>query len=367
MKKDSITRLRHYYHTIHITYYFFIFLMITASGRGLEPSGFHGGSTLPNNDNNNNNHQRRRPLTSRSSFSWKRSSLVFATVAALCLIQVWMSYNNLTAIFAATRVQHENHVINSINEDTIEYFMNLTKPRAQLTLVHYDPFFLGGYRNQHMRFVSFVNFAVQHSIQQILLPSLRWGVSQGQGINGRRASAPHEYLFDVVYWNKHAEEWGLPRLVRYDPNVLEGIRSRLRNDNSTATTIPCFNTTSNLYSGLNEQLLRNQNTNPRKVNTWEEIGRLEFYSHCKRLPPTSSAKHPINDDKYDDNDVVGDRFTYLIPHGGSKGVGRLVSSVYSMIFPDVHEPYFHNRTHTQLFYCSYSYDKVGRLLYDARR
>ena len=108
MKKDSITRLRHYYHTIHITYYFFIFLMITASGRGLEPSGFHGGSTstLPNNDNNNNNHQRRRPLTSRSSFSWNLSPLVFATVAALCLIQIWMSYNYLTTIFAATNSHH---------------------------------------------------------------------------------------------------------------------------------------------------------------------------------------------------------------------------------------------------------------------
>ena len=134
-------------------------------------------------------------------------------------------------------------------------------------------------------------------------------------------------MFDVVHWNEQAERAGLPRLVRYDASVLEGTRRRnsngtnyLDNNNKTTATVACFNTSSNLYSGLNEQLLRNPDTNIRKVNVWEEIGRLDGYSHCRRLPLSSAGQdHKVSEDG-------DDEFTYLIAHGGSKGVGRLVSS-----------------------------------------
>lgn len=85
----------------------------------------------------------------------------------------------------------------------------------------------------------------------------------------------------VVHWNEHAEKAGLPRLVRYDASVLEGRRNdginvAMGSNNQTRTTsiVACFNTSSNLYAGLDEKLLRNPNTNIRRVNIWDEIGKL---------------------------------------------------------------------------------------------
>eukprot|EP00984_Skeletonema_dohrnii_P023490 scaffold12580_cov89-Skeletonema_dohrnii-CCMP3373.AAC.1 len=222
--------------------------------------------------------------------------------------------SSISAIRSTTdRWQYDN------DRSSIDYFINITTPQPLPTLVHFDPIFLGGYRNQHMRFVAFVNFAVENSIPQLLLPSLRWGVGQGEH-KGR--DAPFDYLFDVAYWNERAERAGLPRLVRYDSSVLEGRRRRRRSgttdmldNNNKSTTIACFNTSSNLYSGLDEGLLRNPNTNIRRVNIWDEIGRLDGYAHCRRLPPSSVGQQEQED--------VGDEFTYLLAHGGMKRGGRL--------------------------------------------
>ena len=202
---------------------------------------------------------------------------------------------------------------------SMDHFINITTPQPLPTLVHYDARFLGGYRNQHMRFVAFVNFAVQNAIPQILLPSLRWGVAQGAE-NGN--DAPFEYLFDVAYWNEGAEREGLPRLVRYDASVLEGFGHTANTTN--ATRVVCFNISSNLYSGLDEQLLRNSNTNLRRVNIWDEIGNLEGYSHCRQ---SLAEQRQQQQQQLLSGDGVG-KFTYLIPHGGLKGVGKLVRSFY---------------------------------------
>ena len=207
---------------------------------------------------------------------------------------------------------------NLIRGSSMDHFINITTPQPLPTLVHYDARFLGGYRNQHMRFVAFVNFAVKNAIPQILLPSLRWGVAQGAE-NGN--DAPFEYLFDVAYWNEGAEREGLPRLVRYDASVLEGFGHTANTTN--ATSVACFNISSNLYSGLDEQLLRNPNTNLRRVNSWDKIGNLEGYSHCRQ----SLAEQRQQQQQQLSGDDV-DKFTYLIPHGGLKGVGRLVRSFY---------------------------------------
>lgn len=311
--------------------------------RGLEPSGYHG-SALNNDELGSGNLGA--PNGSRSSslsLSLKRRiACSFIAIAFLCLVQLgvstmYLSTSTSTSVDSLysrimnlptvqSGVPESDADTNSNTDDTINdmaYFINITTPQPQLTLVHFDPKFLGGYRNQHMRFVAFVNFAVEHSIPQILLPSVRYGVAQGEH-RGRDVS--FEYLFDVVYWNEQAKRAGLPRFVRYDASVLEGTRRRnpngtnLDNNNKTTAAVACFNTSSNLYSGLNELLLRNPNTNIRKVNVWEEIGRLDGYSHCRRLPPSSAGQdHKVSEDG-------DDEFTYLIAHGGSKGVGRLVSS-----------------------------------------
>jgi hypothetical protein len=303
---------------------------------GLEPSGPHESALNENNSDAVNGSSSSR---SRRSSSWKRI-LVCCIIgsASLCLIQLVISNLYLTQTLDAnsSRVLDLPSVESGIQRpddatkdaiNSMEYFINITTPQPLLTLVHFDPKFLGGYRNQHMRFVAFVNFAVENRIPQILLPSIRWGVAQGE-YAGRDVS--FEYLFDVVHWNEHAERAGLPRLVRYDASVLEG-KTRKRsggitdimmdNKNKTRATIACFNTSSNLYSGLDAKLLRDPKTNIRRVNIWDEIGKLDGYSHCRRSPPSTAGQEQQVSEGVDDDNA----FTYLIAHGGSKGVGRLVS------------------------------------------
>ena len=303
--------------------------------RGKELSGFHGSALSDNNDhlNDDNPHPLNRSSRSRWSSSWKRYLACIAIITSLCLIQIGIStiylttmgnanYSQITDLPSVQSEPQQKDDIKNNDRSSIDYFIHVTAPKPLPTLVHFDPIFLGGYRNQHMRFVAFVNFAVQNSIPQLLLPSLRWGVAQGEH---RGRDAPFDYLFDVAYWNERAERVGLPRLVRYDATVLEGRRRRrsgttdMMDNKKKSTTRACFNISSNLYSGLDEGVLRNPNTNIRRVNILDEIGKLDGYAHCRRLPPSS----PIEQQEQED---VGDEFTYLIAHGGSKGAGRLVSS-----------------------------------------
>ena len=198
------------------------------------------------------------------------------------------------------------------NERTID----LTIPKPQTTLAHYDPRFIGGFRNQHMRFVALVNFAVSHNISQILLPSLQWGEVVNPG-----KSIMHEYLFDVPYWNERAEEKGLPRLVRYDPSVLEGVVTTNSSDgNDQYANVPCWNTTSNLYSGLDEQFLRSPMTNLRKVTTWAQMGN-GIYSHCRGELFKKNPNYKPKEGEDANSNIR--RFTRLEPHGGLQGTGRL--------------------------------------------
>mmetsp|Transcript_34293 Transcript_34293/g.63110 ORF Transcript_34293/g.63110 Transcript_34293/m.63110 type:complete len:553 (+) Transcript_34293:40-1698(+) len=200
-----------------------------------------------------------------------------------------------------------------------------TTPKPQPTLVHFDPYFMGGFRNQHMRFVAFVANAVNLNISQILLPSLRWGDPYNKS-----KSIHHELLFDVQYWNSRADSLGLPFLVNYDPNVLEGIIPNTGGNESATTVVPCWNETSGLYSGVDEALLRNPGTNLRKIHTWGMIGQGEIYSHCRRTPWTDendpikieeAARQDDNSTNSTSNKVY--RFTHLTPHGGLISSGRL--------------------------------------------
>ena len=109
-------------------------------------------------------------------------------------------------------------------------------------------------------------------------------------------------------------------MVRYDASVLEGFGHTANTTN--ATRVACFNISSNLYAGLDEQLLRNPNTNLRRVNIWDEIGNLEGYSHCRQ------SLVELRQQQQQQQQLSGDKFTYLIPHGGLKGVGKLVRSFY---------------------------------------
>ncbi|KAL7550288.1 hypothetical protein ACHAWF_013531 [Thalassiosira exigua] len=195
-----------------------------------------------------------------------------------------------------------------------------TAPRPKPTLVHFDPYFMGGFRNQHMRFVALVAFARKHNITQILLPSLRWIDPYN-----KPKSIHHELLFDVPHWNSNAERLGLPTLVRYDPNVLEGSFASGRSGSSSV--VPCWNDTSSLYSGMNESFFRHPTTMIRKVTTWNMIGQGDKkYSHCRRTPGKDGENNPekIQESSRSGNSTGREhRFTHLIPHGGLISSGRL--------------------------------------------
>eukprot|EP01082_Thalassiosira_pseudonana_P007036 g15044.t1 g15044 contig21:434327-435949(-) len=199
--------------------------------------------------------------------------------------------------------------IRGINTSNVDA---LTTPKPIPTLVHSDPHFLGGFRNQHMRFVAFVNYAVQNNINQILLPSLRWGDAHSKGKSMR-----HEYLFDVQYWNERAISKGLPLLVRYDANVLEG---KSMSGNGTQQyeehhVFPCWNATSGLYSGFDESILRSDKINMRRIDTLSEIG--------KDNPTLFHCRGELSSDAESNHSTIIRSFMHLVPYGGGTGAGRL--------------------------------------------
>eukprot|EP00956_Cyclotella_meneghiniana_P026044 scaffold55506_cov76-Cyclotella_meneghiniana.AAC.1 len=177
------------------------------------------------------------------------------------------------------------------NDNILESLHISTQPQPVPTLVLLDPYFIGGFRNQHMRFVTFVDYATKFNISQILLPSIHWGDAYFRG-----KSIGHEYLFDVLYWNDRAEEKGLPRLVRYDAIILEPGGS-------------CFNVTSELWNGLDEEFLRSNTTYMRRIDLNAQI-RDNPLSHCRGNGKNNS--------------------TYLIPLGAGKGAGLFWNKYFSL-------------------------------------
>ena len=232
-----------------------------------------------------------------------------------------LSYSN-TLDFADGIPHHDAPYLTATSARTT------TAPDPVPTLVHADPYFMGGFRNQHMRFVAFVAYAVDRNISQILLPSLRW-LAHYNSPNSIR----HELLFDVRYWNARAADLGLPVLVDYDPDVLEGM-SQMQNESDRAgeslarvvETIPCWNISSSLFSGLDEAVLRHPKTNIRRAEVMENIGlggENGIYAHCRCGLEDAAARYNCTGRGYG-------RFTRLIPHGGLRGNGRLWNDYMSL-------------------------------------
>ena len=80
----------------------------------------------------------------------------------------------------------------------------------------YPPGLPGGYRNQGMRFISFVVYAKRQNMTQLLLNSLLWS-TQVENIEGRIDwfPIPFEWVFDVDHWNTFAPKQ-VPLLLRDD-------------------------------------------------------------------------------------------------------------------------------------------------------
>eukprot|EP00956_Cyclotella_meneghiniana_P036591 scaffold127648_cov59-Cyclotella_meneghiniana.AAC.1 len=89
----------------------------------------------------------------------------------------------------------------TISSDYNNNIIKSTQPQPVPTLVLLDPHFLGGFRNQHMRFVAFVDYANTFNISQILLPLMCT-----TGMLGRKRRV-YPSWFDTMrpYWNRMAE------------------------------------------------------------------------------------------------------------------------------------------------------------------
>eukprot|EP00804_Cyclotella_cryptica_P005069 CCRYP_011507-RB/>CCRYP_011507-RB protein AED:0.01 eAED:0.01 QI:94/-1/1/1/-1/1/1/75/501 len=228
-------------------------------------------------------------------------------IVAIALVLTFITGNlniGLITSYDAYNAYHFHDGVYQVNNLGKNPFDSLSTPKPLPTLVLTDPHFLGGFRNQHMRFVAFVDHAIKQNISQILLPSLRWGDAYNRG-----KSIPHEYLFDVKYWNARAKEKGLPFLVRYDVEVLEG----------STQSQPCFNSTSGLYHGLDEEFLRHNETNLRKIDTLAEI-RKSGLIHCRGGPSSEAIGNSSNPFPV----------TNLVPIGAGKGAGKFWNDYYKL-------------------------------------
>ena len=84
------------------------------------------------------------------------------------------------------------------------------------------PGIIGGYRNQFIRFISFLKYAQIHNIPNILLPSLLWSTTHRAANNEMNFfPIPMQSLFDIDYWNtfvvavQDTNNYTLPLLVEF--------------------------------------------------------------------------------------------------------------------------------------------------------
>ena len=227
------------------------------------------------------------PRQQMSPRSYPRVIPRFRRITVAIMVIVFFIFQNDVGLMS-TQIQFYNRFD---TENTLPY---VPEPLPLPTLTLLDPYFLGGFRNQHMRFVAFINYAVELNISQVLLPSIRWGDSLNRG-----KSLQHEYLFDVKYWNERASEKELPTLVTYDANILEPAGN-------------CFNTTSGLWNGLDEEYLRHNETLLRQFDANEAIKQSKLI-HCRGEFVNSN-----------------NATTHLVPIGGGRGSGKFWNGYYKL-------------------------------------
>lgn len=72
---------------------------------------------------------------------------------------------------------------------------------------------MGGYRNQVIRLLSLVVYALKQNVTSILLPSMQWSTRVDDQISS--GPIPMDLLMDIDYWNSFHPK--LPRFVDYNP------------------------------------------------------------------------------------------------------------------------------------------------------
>lgn len=209
------------------------------------------------------------------------------------------------------------------------------------TLALVDPIFMGGFRNQHMRFVALADHARKRNIPSLLLPSLQWGNNaiQMKDKQKQRKSVsvvtrvPHSYLFDVDHWNQLAWEWkeerarrageepenhGFEFQTRSTPKTLEGAVSTFDSPPMLPFLVPY---------------------NPRLHSDWDNINQI-----FQDLAPEKVLDPKFNPRRMDLMELtVGNSMPFAF--GSGKGAGRLWNEYYqTLIKEEILDPAFDGST-----------------------
>jgi hypothetical protein len=145
-----------------------------------------------------------------------------------CLLGMWMGTS-----LAATVIQEEDSISFRLHLENRPFFLahnvknksvRTKQPPPQPPLrksttlaLLYPPGLVGGYRNQVIRFFALVEYALQHNISQLYLPSLLWSTQvnshdDNNGTASRRRQwdpVPMDWIFDIGHWNSIANATGL--------------------------------------------------------------------------------------------------------------------------------------------------------------
>lgn len=128
--------------------------------------------------------------------------LSLAGIAASCCI---LSAVVLFSKPESTRIQEPLPMVRSVPQPQND---------GKLVALIYPPGIMGGYRNQCIRLLSLVVYALQNEIPSILLPSMQWSTRVDDQVSS--GPIPMDLLFDIDYWNTFYPK--LPRFVDYQPN-----------------------------------------------------------------------------------------------------------------------------------------------------
>jgi hypothetical protein len=206
---------------------------------------------------------------------------------------------------------------------------NSTTTTTTTTLVLlYPPGLMGGYRNQVIRFVSLVQYALDHHIHQLLQNSLLWATQvrlDDVSSNHQQHEEvfwypiPMDLLFDLDHWNTFAPQQ-LPRIVKWEPNNTTTISSDCWqwNNNGTTTTTTTIHM-NHRVSRLTQHVL-NQGMLPSMVNLSHHLllrtptGRSINMRRLDLLPLAQQALSSSSSSSCQNT---------MILHGGGKGAGRL--------------------------------------------
>ena len=174
-----------------------------------------------------------------------RTKFLRVLAVVFCIINLWYSfsiqgkYSSLhTQTISQRKVKQEKH-----HEKHALAFM-------------YPPGLIGGYRNQAMRFIAFLKYAIDNEFDQLLLPTLMWNTKYNMNKHNMSSinpvvnswPVPFDELFDVEHWNSFHQHH--PHHPHYEQQYNENSTK----NNANKTSLPL------LVSSIENDIENNNDT-----------------------------------------------------------------------------------------------------------